>query len=200
MENNPKISDIEKFASLIPAPVSWVDANGIALGANALLLRAVGATKVVLGKSLYEFYPKDIADSTIKIIKQVIKEKRLVEVEEKVVDVETGKTRWFLASRTPLFDDAGENVIGIICISIDITDRKEKEQLQLENEHQKAKLQEGEIFLKLVQEAVSYIYPRLKQLEKRGPASPKKDKDDYATIAEIERKLNDLMRNCSKTS
>jgi hypothetical protein len=51
------------------------------------------------------------------------------EVEEVVFTKSIGKLCNYLSRKTPLFDNNG-GIIGLLGLSIDITDRKEKEELQ----------------------------------------------------------------------
>lgn len=149
MQNKPKIlSDLEKFALLIPAPVSWLDINGVVLGGNDLTFQGVGtisARKWIIGKTPYAFHPKDVADIMMENIKRVIQEKKLLEFEESIVDIKTGKIRWWLTTRAPLFDDDGMQIIGVICTSVEITERKENEYLRLENLRIESELQKTKL-------------------------------------------------------
>ena len=157
IKNNAKIfSDLERFAPLIPVPISWLDIDGILLGGNDLIFQVVGANAVrkqIIGKSLSEIYPKNVAETLMKNTKQVIQEKRSVPFEESIIDIETGRERWFLATRAPLFDNNGINVVGVVITSVEITDRKENERLRVETELQKIKLQEQLKFKKIVDQA-----------------------------------------------
>lgn len=155
----PKIfSDLEKLAPIITSPVFWMDINGAGLGGNDLIFQAVGAVsdkKLLIGKTVYDYYPKDAADTIAKNIEQVIKEKRIIEFEEFAKDVLTKKTRYFLSRRGPLFDDNGIDIVGTIVTALEITERKEAERLRIENEYQKVKLQEQGKFKKLIDQTAN---------------------------------------------
>lgn len=135
MSHKPKIfSELERIAPLVSTPMSWGNTDGIILGANDFQI--VGATlskSEIVGKTLYDIYPKDVADELMKNSWQVIKERKAVTFEEAIVDIITGKTKYFLATRAPLLDDDSVDVVGVVCTAIDITERKEAEELRAKN-------------------------------------------------------------------
>lgn len=138
--------DLERMANSIPTPLWWLDTNGINLGLNDATCITLGGLEVrdkIVGKSHEEYYPAHVAKKLNENNKKVIESGETVEFEEEVVNVKTGQTKYYTSIRSPLRDDDGI-IIGIIGTSIDITDRKEKERLTLENEIQKVKLQEKE--------------------------------------------------------
>jgi len=146
---------LEAIAPLIPAPIFWLDIDGVTIGANDLTFKVVGATpEKILNKGPYDYYPKEIADMVMQNIQKVVQEKRTVLSEEAIADIETGKVRYFLTTRSPLYDDDGINIIGVIGTSVEITDRKRLEEARLEIERQKVKIEEQEKFAEIVSRAV----------------------------------------------
>lgn len=144
-------SEIEKIAALIPTPVFWEDLNGVVLGGNDLTFQGVGAKREdIIGKSLYELYPIDVVNIMLANNRKVIHGRKPLEFEESNIDVGSKKTRWWRTTRAPLFDQDEINIIGIIGSSVEITDSKEKERLELENELQKNKIREHENFTELM--------------------------------------------------
>lgn len=136
MNHKPKIlSDLERIAPFIPAPMFWVDVDGVLLGCNELTFEGAGAidSKQMIGKTPYDFYPKDVADVVVKNTNRVMQEKKMMSFEESIVDIETKKKRFFLTTRAPLFDDNGVDIIGTVGTSVEITERKELEQARIEN-------------------------------------------------------------------
>ena len=144
MKNEAKIfDDLKRVAYFIPAPIVWVDLNGYVLGLNEPALQAIGGKREdIIGKSAHDLYPKELADKMIKNDKCVLKARRALTFEESIVDVTTGKTKYFLTTRGPLFDDEGIEIVGFIESATEITEHKENERLHVENELQKVKLQE----------------------------------------------------------
>jgi len=189
-------SELEKIAPLIPVPMSWLDINGVLLGGNDILFQVIGATMIrtrIIGKTLHEFYPKDVADELMKHTNQVIREKKLITFEESIEDIETGKTRWFLTTRAPLFDDDGEEVIGVNATSIEITDRKENEQLR--EEAHNTRLEQAEK-LRQIASAVSHdIYSPLLSLKYVIPLLKDAREDARNIINSSINRINEIVSN-----
>ena len=138
MSNQAKIfADLERIAGVIPSPMLWTDKNGVGLGCNDLVVQQIGATESreqLIGKTPYEYAPKEIADDIIKNVNRVIQEKRRITFEEIIKDINTGETKYLLMARCPLFDDSGTEVIGTIVSGTDITAKKRAERLEIEKE------------------------------------------------------------------
>ncbi len=118
---------LEILASILPINLYWEDVNSVVLGGNEAILKAVGAksTDTVLGKSLYEFYPYDMADRIVQHNNEVMRAEKVLSQEETITDITTGDVKHFIAIKAPLRDD-DQNIIGIVGTSIDITAEKEK--------------------------------------------------------------------------
>ena len=104
------------------------DAQGRFLIANSALAQLIGAksSEDLLGKSDFDFFPKELATSFHADEQAVIGSgEPLVGQEEPSVDAQ-GKARWTLTSKVPLRDVDGR-VMGIIGIGRDITKRREAE-------------------------------------------------------------------------
>jgi len=130
MPNRPKIFDeLDRVAPLIPTPVYWLDTNYVIAGGNDLCLSAIGSDKAtmkeaLIGKTYYDYYPKEIADELTKMVSIVLETGRATKVEEKITDVATGNFRYYETARAPLFGDDG-SIIGTICTAIEITELKQ---------------------------------------------------------------------------
>jgi len=74
------------------------------------------------GKTDYDFLDKVLADAVVQNDKEVISTKKSSFCEEKGLN-EKGEEAIYLTTKTPLFDD-NHNVIGLLGVSVDITDRK----------------------------------------------------------------------------
>ncbi len=78
---------------------------------------------LMVGKSDHDFYPKKLADKYYQNEQEIIRSgKSLIGIEEKTID-ENGKEIFLSTTKTPLKDKKG-NIIGIVGIGRDITDRK----------------------------------------------------------------------------
>jgi two-component system aerobic respiration control sensor histidine kinase ArcB len=120
---------LEEITSFIPTPIYWEDVNSVILGANNQVLTAIGLKSLdeYIGKSLYELYPKELADKIKIHNEEVMRTGLILKQEEAITDHSTGKIKYFTAVKAPLYDRKGV-VIGIIGTSIDISERKEMEE------------------------------------------------------------------------
>ncbi|MBI5819099.1 MAG: PAS domain-containing protein [Verrucomicrobia bacterium] len=99
---------------------------------NAAHMRFLGATKPedALGKTVYDCFPKEIAESFFADEQRVILSgEPLINREEVSVD-RTGRRIWVLTTKVPLRDETGKS-LGMVGITRDITARKEAEQRQI---------------------------------------------------------------------
>jgi PAS domain S-box-containing protein len=115
----------------LPDLIYAKDTNGRLFLNNSAHLRFLGAAKRedVLGKTVYDCFPKEIADAFFADEQRVIQSGRpLVNQEEASVD-RAGRRVWVLTTKVPLRDEAGKP-LGLIGITRDITTRKQVEQRQ----------------------------------------------------------------------
>lgn len=120
---------LDRTALLMPAPTYWLDTNNTIIGGNDLCLEAIGSQgknikEVLVGKTYYDYYPKYIADELTTMINRVLENNKPTKTEEKIVDVTTGKLRYYETARAPLFSDNGK-MVGTICTAVEITAKKE---------------------------------------------------------------------------
>lgn len=125
----------ENIIGCMPGNVYWIDKNGITLGCNRNVLEMFGF------KSLKEFKGLSFEDmgrlahwskaaeqsfkrDTLEVVKAGTPK---LNIEEPPIPHADGRMIYFLTSRVPLFDP-NNNVIGVVGISIDITDRKKMEE------------------------------------------------------------------------
>lgn len=88
---------------------------------NAFALQLQRRTDELVGKTLWDAFPKEAADQRFRGLRAVIEsgQPRVIEV---VVE-ESGRRAYFFTTIKPMRDDGGRTV-GVLCISKDITDRK----------------------------------------------------------------------------
>ncbi len=87
----------------------------------------------VLGKTNFDFFPKDIATDFHNEDQSVIQtNKPLINKEEFFLDKE-GKKHWMLTSKLPLRDEQGK-IVGLVGISRDITEQKKLQQELLQSQ------------------------------------------------------------------
>lgn len=126
----------QKIISCMPNNIYWLDRNCITQGCNDNVLKFVGV------KSLDEFIGLDYEEMAkiagwseghgelykqedLKVMSSGIP---LLNVEDPPIHDENGEPVYYLTSRVPVFDDKTHEVIGVVGISVDITDRKKMEE------------------------------------------------------------------------
>ena len=141
--NKNMIQYLEIVAPIIPFPIYWTDNDIRILGANQACIDAVGAKRAeeIVGKTPYEFYPKEMAKSIVDHGHLVIQKRETLIQEDVIRDINTGKTRYYAAVRSPLITDDGD-VIGVIGSSIETTSEREAERLQKEAERLQQKAEQ----------------------------------------------------------
>jgi diguanylate cyclase (GGDEF)-like protein/PAS domain S-box-containing protein len=109
----------------IPALIYAKDTDSRFIACNLLAARGMGTTPAeAIGKTDFDFFPEAMATGFFLDEQAVIRSgEPLIEREEPVLDRSTGATRYFATTKVPYRDQAG-NVIGIVGIGRDITDRK----------------------------------------------------------------------------
>ena len=109
----------------LPDGIYAKDAEARKVMANPANYKKLGrkSEAEVLGKTDFDLFPKEIADTFFADDQSVLKDgKPVINREEKVV-LNDGETRWQLTSKIPWRDASGK-IIGLVGIGRDITDRK----------------------------------------------------------------------------
>ena len=119
-----KIEEQKVLLSSISAFVYFKDTKLKLVTANKAFADMVGIPQdQLVGKTANDLFPKKQADAFNEDDKKVIESgSPMFNIEEQFTDAE-GKTRWASTSKVPYFDEDG-NVIGMVGITIDITDHK----------------------------------------------------------------------------
>jgi len=109
---------VSSLLNAIKESVLLIDTTGIVLAANETVINRLDkGGKDFVGKNVFEFFPKDVADFRRKKLEQVINSRSQVNF----VDVRLNKT--IDNYLTPIFDETG-NVSQIALIGIDISERE----------------------------------------------------------------------------
>ena len=113
----------------LPAKIYAKDAESRFIACNWPVAREMGSTPPEdIGKTDFDFFPRDMAEGFFADEQAVIRSGRpLIDREEQVLDQITGQTREISTTKVPFRDRAG-NVIGIVGIGRDITERKRYEE------------------------------------------------------------------------
>jgi PAS domain S-box-containing protein len=123
-------SYVNNILQHVPGCVYWKDVNGVYLGCNKMESDLLGlkSPEDVIGKTDHDLSWKYIADVLRKTDYRIMQTKEVEEVIE-YPTIANGKTVIMLTRKSPLYDE-NNDVIGIIGVSIDITDHKRAEELQ----------------------------------------------------------------------
>ncbi len=123
----------------IPVSIYWKDLNGVYLGCNKYMLQMSGLNdrSQILNKTDYELPWKNQANEICEADQLVIKNNRTYEIEENP-KIYGNSIKKFLSIKTPLVNDNSE-IIGIIGISIDITEKTKIEEVLIDTQESLAK-------------------------------------------------------------
>uniref|UniRef100_UPI0010414CE7 PAS domain-containing protein n=1 Tax=Legionella fairfieldensis TaxID=45064 RepID=UPI0010414CE7 len=111
----------------LPGHVYWKDREGRYLGCNLLQARDLNFQRIeeMIGKTDYDLSPKEKADAIRAIDEQIMGEAKSIEIEEVVV--KEGKNVTVLSQKSPLYDKDNQ-IVGVLGISFDISERKAMEE------------------------------------------------------------------------
>jgi PAS domain S-box-containing protein len=120
---------LRTMIDLIPAFIYAKDTESRFIAINAHLARNMGTTSAeALGKTDFDFFPRELAEKFFNDEQALIKSgTAILELEEPGLDKNTGEEQIVVTSKVPLRDENGD-VIGIIGLGFDITERKRAEQ------------------------------------------------------------------------
>lgn len=113
----------------LPNTIYVKDREGRKKLANRAELQMMGCKteEEAIGKTDFDIYPREIAEKFFEDDMTVIEQgKPVINREEIIIDRE-GNKKWWLTSKIPLRDEHG-NIIGLVGIGQDITERKNAEQ------------------------------------------------------------------------
>ncbi|MDR3306631.1 MAG: PAS domain-containing protein [Endomicrobium sp.] len=129
---------IDNILQSVPGCIYWKDVNGVYLGCNQKEAETLGFKypKGVVGTTDYDLSWNCEADVLRKTAERVMHNRVSEEVLEKVTSSNDEKIL-ALTRKSPLYDGK-DNVVGVIGVSIDITDRKKREEAKT-----KLKIREG---------------------------------------------------------
>jgi len=125
----------EKYRALVESAgeaISTIDRNGKFLFMNTTAAERLGGRPAdFVGKTMWDLFPKEMADRQFEIVKRVMESG-----EESVADTITairGEPRWYSVGVTPLRDESGETTSAIV-LARDITYRQRTEEALRQSE------------------------------------------------------------------
>ncbi|MCE3268999.1 MAG: hypothetical protein K0R49_1251 [Burkholderiales bacterium] len=133
MKNSYKETILEHIIEYLPAHIYWKDTNGKYLGCNNIQANNLGlkSSSEIVGKTDFELpWPEKSAEEFRENDKEVLKTGIVKTTEEKAVM--DGREVIVLSKKVPLKNKLDE-IVGLLGISLDITDCKEKERLKIES-------------------------------------------------------------------
>lgn len=120
--------EVEEIISHLPGHIYWKDIDGIYRGCNLNLVRLIkkSSPSEIIGKKIEDLVDENHAKTVNDIDNSVMKSNKEIRVEETAFDA-SGKLAYYFTQKIPLHDASGA-VIGLLGISLDITERKMAEQ------------------------------------------------------------------------
>jgi PAS domain S-box-containing protein len=107
----------------VPDPFFHKDREGRYQIANQATVRALGVAGDIIGKTDFDLMPAADAQRMRRTDREVMRHGEPTVYEEQVTERDTGMMRWYLTSKIPLHNRAGE-VIGVVGVARDITERR----------------------------------------------------------------------------
>ncbi len=119
--------ELSKLISLLPGNIWWKDIHGHFMGCNNNVAKLLGYKSVdeIVGFTNRDLFEPEIAAILDKTDNIVFSERREMEIEEIGVD-ENNQQAIYITRKLPLIDDEGQ-LVGLLGVSLDITDRKARE-------------------------------------------------------------------------
>lgn len=117
---------LQHLVDTIPYPLFYKDKSYTYVGCNTAFEKFIGLSREeIIGKTVYDISPKDLADKYHRKDVELMKNRNL-QVYEAPVKYADGSRHTVLFNKT-IFDDAHGEVAGLIGLMVDITHRKEVE-------------------------------------------------------------------------
>lgn len=132
MNASDELACLKQIIASMPAHVYWKDKEGNYLGANNNQLNALGLSSIkeIHGKSDYDFFSRDQAERLRQVDQEVMRTGLPKIIEEEGINI-NGNKALYLSHKAPLYDQNNQ-IVGVIGISLDITDAKKEEIAKLQ--------------------------------------------------------------------
>jgi diguanylate cyclase (GGDEF)-like protein/PAS domain S-box-containing protein len=114
----------------LPDSIAVKDRRSRYVFANAAVARNIGSdAEALVGKTDFDFLDEDVASSFFATEQEVMSSGQAVTGKEEAIRLQDGRLIWMTSSRMPLHDHEGQ-IVGMIRISQDITERKRQEKIR----------------------------------------------------------------------
>lgn len=150
--------DVLQFLNVVPCSIYWKDKGGKYLGCNEYMCRMAGhELDFIVGKTDHVMPWAMQANAIMQIDEYVMKNVKPYTLEERAMLFD-GSEKTFLSIKNPMFDSE-KRVIGVIGVSIDITEQQEMRRLLCESEKSllKATTAQDEFLRKIQDESTNSI-------------------------------------------
>jgi PAS domain S-box-containing protein len=128
---------LQQLIDSIPSPTYYRDINGVYLGCNKAFENLIATSKdKIVGHSIYELYPKDMADMFYEADNKLFQNPG-AQVYEAAIDLANGSRRDLMFSKATYFDTEGQ-LAGLVGVILGITERKQMENALRESERRLA--------------------------------------------------------------
>jgi PAS domain S-box-containing protein len=130
--------DLLNAINALSVNIYMKDKSGKFIWCNINQLENFGLTNIneIIGKTEYDLRDKDNADRIYKYDNEVISSGKVIVAEER--GIEAGKEKIYMSRKSPLLDLNG-NIIGIVGVSLDLTEQMNKVEHQIKSKEQKEK-------------------------------------------------------------
>ena len=153
---------LQYLIDTIPYPVFYKDINYVYMGCNKPIEELMGLSKdEIVGKTVYDIIPKDLADKFHKKDKELFHNPRSQFYEEYIPDA-NGTMHLILNNKTTFQDEKGQ-VAGLIGIMVDITERKKTENALKESEEKFRVLADNASISIIVYQRIKWFMPMILQ-------------------------------------
>lgn len=186
---------LSNIIAQLPGHIYWMNIKGRYIGCNDLQAEHLGlkSRDQIIGRTVFDLLPTQDALKHNNINKLVIERGRNYSGKEKVSTKEGIKT--YLSTKVPLENTAGERV-GLLGVSVDITDRENATALQKQNEARKFELEKQKELQKLSESVAHDIRTPLMVLLYMANNVSLSEKEHTAirnAVTGIERIINELI-------
>lgn len=174
---------LESILTLMPGNVFWKDKHGKYLGANNNLAKLLGLSKPqdIVGKTNSDIMNTSYATKLDQIDQDCINSSTKSFYEEPGFD-EKGEPAIYFTQKLPLHNDKGD-VVGLVGISMDITERKKIEQeLQIAKEKAEASNQAKSQFLAVINHELRTPLTGILGLVKMLKTTTTLNQEEYSSI------------------